>query len=241
MNKTKPATLDTLADTYHSVSSLSDRSEQQLKTQIIEKAEPYIRKIMNRVNVPTGIEYGDDDLKQEAYYMVIKALENYDPSKDNKFSTYMYIRVRGRIIQYVRNNDSLTRTQRNKVGEIRKARHELEQEKDRKPSPSEIATAIGRSAKDVRALIKAENSRQSSELDGKVFDHEGSRDQRLERKFRKEEVQHKLSKIPVRERVILILYFYLDLTGKEIAEVVDLNHSYVYQMKSQALDRLEAL
>lgn len=215
--------------------------KQHLQSQLIEKAKPYVSKILKRINVPNGVEFGYDDLQQEAMFMVHKAYINYNPDSSNKFSTYMYIRVRGRIIQYIRNQDTLTRTQRNKVGELRKAKHELEQEKGRKPTPSELATAVGRSVDDVTSLLQAENSRQASELKGKVFDHEGSRDDRLERILERDDLMHKLEKIPVRSRVILILYFFFDMTGKEIAEVVDLNHSYVYQMKNNALERLNSL
>lgn len=240
--------LDQLADTLKSLESEETRfttkekalEKQNLQAQLIEKAEPYVSKILKQIDVPNGIEFGYPDLRQEAMYMVHKSYVMYDPEMDNKFSTYMYIRVRGRVIQYIRNQDNLTRTQRNQVGELRKARHELAQEKGREPSPSELATAVGRSEKDVITLIKADNSRQASELKDKVFDHEGSRDSALQSNLDRNYLIEKMKSIPVRDRVILILYFFFGLTGKEIAKVVDLNHSYIYQLKNDALSRLDS-
>jgi len=229
--------IDQLANNYKHKQEVGGATTPVLKS-IVKKAKPYIKKIIHKLDVPSGIEYSQQDLEQEANLMVVKALRNYDRASEAKFSTYMHLRVHGKLIGYMRKHDKLTRTQRNRAGKVRKAVHSLSQELGREPSCKEIADEIGHSTKEVRRFIRQMNSRNKSNYEDEkdtLESLEGTLEKSTEMS---DELKEKMRSLDVRSRVILILVFYHDLTTKQIGKIVDIHQHYVSTLKQRALKSL---
>jgi len=225
-------TLDQLAD---KIKQPGGDAGQQQAGELCEKAKPYIYKIIKRLDIPKGIEYGSEDLEQEAMIAVLESLEKYQPSRASKFSTYMYIRVRGKLISYLRKHDTLSRGERNRVGELRDARHTLEQEHGRYPAVTELAELLDTTPEAVRASLTAEATRQSSSIDSEDVPPQGELDRSLERKFTRSYLFHKLGQLPVQSRVMLILVFFYGLTRKQTKKVLGVSYSLVWTLQDRAL------
>lgn len=235
--------IDQYADKY------AETGGAMYKVKVLQEAESYVNHIVNKINVPTGVTYDYDELRQEGRLMVIKALENYEASRDNKFSTYMYIRVYGAIKDYMRNQGPLSRGVRRLIGEVRGARRELAQILGRHPSDFEIAEALDVSVEKIRDLMITEKYRDQQQLDQGGYQHNYSKlkfhdpfKDKHDHEYDKKRVMSKLKTLPVRDRVILICEYYLDMEAKETAKLLGYaNRSYIYNLKRKILDHLQTL
>lgn len=231
--------IDNLAIKYKT-GDLTPFKADRLKSEVIEHAQGYINSILKKTNVPRNVPYDYDDLKQEANMMVLRALENFDVDNGAKFSTYMYLRVSGRVVSYIRKHDILTRGKRKLLGELKGARHSMEQSLGRTVTYKEISDEIGISPDVINTLSEAEALRRSGSNDCSSGTSKEILDNSLEEKFDKDWLFWKLSKLPVRDRLLLVAMFLLDLDGRECAMLLDYNdRHYIYRLKNKILDNFE--
>jgi RNA polymerase sigma factor for flagellar operon FliA len=227
--------IDTYADKYAKTGGAMYRAK------VLQEAESYISHIVSKVNVPEGVPFEYEDLKQEARIMVIKALDNYDRSKDNKFSTYMYIRTFGGVIQYIRNQDVLSRGRRNAVGQIREHRHALGQLLGRDPSDEELATSVDMPIAKVREALLDELHRESVDIEELPVSKRTTKDT-LQQVFDREYLVDKLKTLSVKDRAIIICTYFLDMDARETSKLLGYaNRNYIYSLKSKILKHLKAL
>ena len=193
-----------------------------------------------------------DDLIQAGSFGLKDAIESFDPDRGVKFETYCAPRIRGAILDELRNMDWVPRLVRSRSSKVDQASRQLEMELGRTPTNEEIADRIGVPAEEFEKMIKDSNTVSQVSLSRKWFDADNNKDVReidiledrnaaspvdeIHRRDIKELITRGLSRA---ERLILILYYYEEMTMKEIGAALDLSESRVSQMHSSIIMRLK--
>lgn len=224
---------------------------QEVRNVLIQQYLHIVRFNAERVHAKLPTEVELDDLISAGMFGLMDAIEAYDLDRGVKFETYCSPRVRGAILDELRSMDWVPRLVRNRSQKIQQATKELQSELGRIPSEKEIADRIGvspveyeRMAKDSTAVsmtslsrkaYNSDSSREVSEVDVLRDDRSLTPPQELQKSDLKQLIQQGLSSI---ERLILVLYYYEEMTMKEIGMTLDLSESRVSQMHSAIVDRL---
>lgn len=239
------ATLQELVDSY------CNSAAEVLRNSIISKSMPLIRSIIGKINRPDNPLSQNEDLESAGITGLIQALDTYDCSKNIQFNTYAYYRIRGSIIDYLRKIDSLPRKQRKSYGEIQAMINQLSQELGREPSDEEVANKLKMPIEDYYKLLSNVQQRNALSLDNNYRDgersfydiHENSDvdspDDNLEKKEIAEALKKKIGELKERERLILTLYYYEDLTMSEVALLLELSEARISQIVGKLLIKLK--
>ena len=207
-----------------------------------------------REHLPAHVEL--DDLLGNGVLGLVDAVGKFDTAKRVKLESYARHRVRGGILDGLRGADPASRDMRRKSKRIQKVYHQMETKLGRPAADEEIAAALGLSLNDwhrtlneihgvgfdsgVRTLSAGPTSRRPSVEVSLVADHEADPFELCYRREQREIMIRALSHLPERERRILTLYYYQELTMKQIAERLNVDESRVSQLHSAALVRLKA-
>ena len=110
-----------------------------MRNESIVQYLPFVKNVVNRiaVHLPPSVEV--DDLINAGVIGLMNAMENYDCTRDNKFSTYAVFRIKGAVLSELRSRDFLSRSSRSKIRELTRAHERLEQKLGREVSDEEIA------------------------------------------------------------------------------------------------------
>jgi RNA polymerase sigma factor for flagellar operon FliA len=179
---------------------------------------------------------------------LIEAVEGFDPSRDNKFITYAEFRVKGAVLSELRSQDFLSRSNRKKARELEETYLRLEQKLGRKAKDEEIAEEMGLSLDELYELkqISAISLVSLEEL-GYSFREEKERlmsylvnsKQDVLAMARVKEIEEAIAKaideLPDKERLVISLYYWDELTMKEIGKVLEITESRVSQIHTQAI------
>jgi len=203
------------------------------------------------VKLPDKVEL--DDLIQAGIFGLKDALEAYDPERGVKFETYCAPRIRGSILDELRNMDWVPRLVRARAHQLSRAMQTLEAELGRIPTEQELAEELEldkvefhRLQRDANAigLISLNNSFNENESEKDVREIDIIEDQKSKNpvtEAQKRDLKNLISKGLTRaERLIVILYYYEEMTMKEIGATLDLSESRVSQMHSSIVARLKA-
>jgi len=222
------------------------------RERLIMEYAPLVKYIANRVamRLPPHIEVAD--LVNAGILGLIDAVEKFDPSKEVKFKTYAEIRIRGAILDELRSMDWIPRSIRKVINKLMGAYHELEQQLGRPARDEEMAEQLGLQMDDFYRLLKQSAGVPLISLDV-VMDPEDKRrdvlscivDPKSSNAFGllglnevKDSVARAIEDLPEKEREVISLYYYDELTMKEIGEVLDLTESRVSQIHTKAILRL---
>ncbi|WP_215141584.1 FliA/WhiG family RNA polymerase sigma factor [Exiguobacterium qingdaonense] len=203
------------------------------------------------VTLPKSVER--DELKSLGYMGLYDALMKYDPEHNNKFDTYAAFRIRGAIIDGLRKIDWLPRSVREKVKKIDQVAEQLEQSLHRAPTKSELAHACDLPISEIErtmaegyfANMLSIDEAVTLQEEGKVMsvtyfdpDSEKPEDTLLQRELidvLAEEIDH----LSEKERLVVSLFYFDELTLTEIGEVLELSTSRISQIHSKALKTLK--
>ncbi|MDE0562097.1 FliA/WhiG family RNA polymerase sigma factor [Exiguobacterium sp. B2(2022)] len=203
------------------------------------------------VTLPKSVER--DELKSLGYMGLYDALMKYDPEHNNKFDTYAAFRIRGAIIDGLRKVDWLPRSVREKVKKIDQAAEQLEQSLHRAPTKNELALACDLPVSEIErtmaegyfANMLSIDETVTLQEEGKVMsvtyfdpDSEKPEDTLLQRELidvLATEVDH----LSEKERLVVSLFYFDELTLTEIGEVLELSTSRISQIHSKALKTLK--
>jgi RNA polymerase sigma factor FliA len=222
-----------------------------LRNSIITKSMPLIRSILGKINRPDQPLAQREDLESAGISGLIQAMDTYDCEKNIQFNTYAYYRIRGSIIDYLRKIDKLPRKQRKNYGLVQEASDRLAQQLGREPSDEEIADELDMPIEEYYQLLSNVQQRNALSLDNSMDDDSGSfyevhadpdcetPDSDLERKELAENLQHRIGKLKERDRLILTLYYYEDMTMSEIALLLDLSEARISQIVGKLLIQLK--
>lgn len=195
-----------------------------------------------------------DDMKSAGMLGLFDAAKRYDASKNIKFKTFAEYRIRGAILDEMRKLDWFSRSLRDKQNRVSKTIVNLELTLGRDPEDSEVAEAMDLSLEEYQSLLAevshlgcvSLNETLDNSQEGRSF-LESISDQRedslpgsrIENSQLTQKIATVLEQVSEKERLVVALYYYEELTQKEIAEVLDLSEGRVSQLHSQALIKLK--
>ncbi|HVP09738.1 MAG TPA: FliA/WhiG family RNA polymerase sigma factor [Phycisphaerae bacterium] len=224
---------------------------QELRNIFIESYSHIVRFNAERIHAKLPTEVELDDLISAGMFGLIDAIEAFDIDRGVKFETYCSPRVRGAMLDELRSMDWVPRLVRNRSQKIQSATKALQSELGRMPSDREVAERIGVSATEFTRMSRDATAVSMTSLSRKVFGGDSSRDvaeidvlkdERAcnpVREVQKSDLKQLIQKgLTPTERLILVLYYYEQMTMKEIGMTLDLSESRVSQMHSAIVDRL---
>ena len=222
------------------------------RDQLINEHLPNVKRIVHRIasHLPSNVEI--DDLVNSGIIGLIEAAERYDPTRDNKFMTYAMFRIEGAVLSELRSRDYLSRSNRRKSRELEKAYLELEQKLGREVKDKEVANELGLELDEFHEIrkmsgisfIKFEEIGYSSKEDKEnlvSYLVNGDTDDALTLTRMREVgagVAKAIEQLPEKEKLVISLYYWDELTMKEIGKVLDITESRVSQIHSQAIIHL---
>ncbi len=231
-------------------------SDPQLREYFILKYAPLVKYVAGKVAVgmPTNVEF--DDLVGYGVFGLLDAIEKYDLNKNVKFNTYAVNRIRGAIFDELRSIDWVPRSVRQKAREIEETISDIEAKLGRSATNEEIAAAMGMNIEEYNSLLLKVSSTSVVSLTDLRFSNdeteEGSvgdtieapaslnPDVIVEREDIKRVIVDAIKELPDREKKVLIMYYYEDMTLREIGEVLHVTESRVSQIHSSANIKLRA-
>lgn len=198
-------------------------------------------------------QYGNsvefDDLAGYGVFGLIDAIDKFDPSRGSKFETYAQLRIRGAIIDHLRETDWLPRSIRQKAKEIEKAYFELESTLGRSAKDEEIAEKLGMSVEAFQKKIQIISTYSIVSLDDLIeqkregFNEECKTEDDPDHIMQYAELKKMLidaiNLLSEREKTIIALYYYDELNYKEIGKVLNISESRVSQLHTKAIIRLK--
>ena len=218
-----------------------------LKMELMEYYVHLVKLVAGRLGIYLNPYIETDDLVGYGILGLIDAIDKFDLKKDVKFETYASLRIRGSILDAIRKLDWVPRTLRKKQKDIDRAYIELEIKLKRPPQDDEVATFLNISVEEYYVLLKEVNVATLVSIDENIYHFETVSDEKAiipEHYVEENEVKEMLSKmiehLPERERKVICLYYYEELTLKEISKVLGVSESRVSQLHTKAVSRLRA-
>ena len=228
--------------------------EPKLREYFIKKYAPLVKYVAGKVAVgmPHNVEF--DDLVSYGTFGLLDAIEKYDPTKEVKFKTYAMTRVRGGIFDELRNVDWIPRSIRQKAKQVEKIILELENRMGRTAEDEEIAHELDIDIEEFHDLMSKISGTSLISLNDVWHGNDENEemvfvdtlespealnpDTIVEREEIKNMIVECIKKLPDREKKVIVLYYYEDLTLKEIGEVLEVTESRVSQLHTTAIMRL---
>lgn len=216
---------------------------------IIEYAH-LIKFVAGRLSIYFGSNVEYDDLVGFGVFGLIDAIEKFDVKKGVKFETYASLRIRGSIIDSIREMDWVPRSLRQKNKELERLYWEVENEMGHAASDKEMADRIGISVEEFHKLLSDVNVSSMVSLEEFLeqnyeigFDFQGgSRDDKPESYIEKSEMKDILAdainKLPEKEKTVISLYYFDELTLKEISAIMKVSESRISQLHTKAILRM---
>lgn len=221
------------------------------RQEIVKEFLPKIKSwtIRMKGTLPESVDI--DDLFSAASIGLIESMERFDKSRNVSFNTYAERRIKGAILDSLRNLDFLPRNVRTRLKALEKAIGELSSKLGRKPTVEEIIENTEFDEEDVYRLTGLQENDKMLSLDEHVGDDEDStlidyvkstgltpEDEILKQNLT-EKMAEEIDKLSEKERQVVSLYYYEELTMKEVAEVLDITESRVSQIHTSAMQKLK--
>ncbi|MFH0810810.1 MAG: FliA/WhiG family RNA polymerase sigma factor [Pseudomonadota bacterium] len=223
---------------------------------LIRQYTPLIKYIASRIAMRLPPNVVLDDLISAGVIGLIDAIEKYDATRNTQFKTYAEFRIKGAILDELRSLDWVPRSVRKKFHRIEAAYAKLQKESGRPATDEEVAGELGVDMEEFHRLLEASRSVSLLSLDGAgsfavnlsrddVMDAVASTKQddpaeALGLSELRDEVAKAIESLPTKERYVVSLYYYEELTMKEIGEVMGYTESRISQMHTKAVFRLRA-
>lgn len=204
------------------------------------------------IHVPSSVEM--DDLVGWGILGLLDAVEKFDHLQDIKFTTYASIRIRGAILDQIRSLDWAPRSLRSMARKVAAARDKLRHQRGQEPSPDEIASELGTTVEHVEEVLSQLQTAQILSLDMYLPSEENEEARRIdvtsdgslpspveaaESRERQERLVQAILRLPDQQQKVLNLYYYEELTLKEIGLVLEVSESRVCQIHSAAMKALK--
>ena len=226
------------------------------REELIIKYSPLVNYVASKLAGRLPPHILPEDLVGPGVIGLIDAIEKFDPAKKIKFKTYAEFRIRGAMLDELRHLDWVPRSVRKKATELAKVCERLEKKLERTPEDEEIAEEMGLSLQQYYKLldktrgvtfldIEAIRRRMPDANDDDLFDliaDDGESDpfEQLNLSQVKEIMIEGIKSLPEKEKLVVSLYYFEDLTMKEIGEIMGYTESRISQMHTKAIMRIRA-
>jgi RNA polymerase sigma factor FliA len=231
--------------------------DKALRERLILTYAPLVKYVAGRVGSGLPSHVDESDLVQYGLLGLIGAIERYDPDRDVKFETYALARIKGSIIDELRAMDWVPRSVRSRARDIERAIGGLEAKLGRAPTDEEVAKQLGMSEGELDESLSEIGRSSIAALDelwtvsssggdrialiDTIEDTQGPEPQSaLAETEMREALGDAISRLPEREKLVVTLYYYEELTLREIGEVLGVTESRVSQLHTKAILRLKA-
>lgn len=219
------------------------------KNSLIEKYIEVVKIVAGRLYSTYGNNVEYEDLVSYGIFGLIDAIEKFEIDKNVKFETYSQIRIRGAIIDQLRNLDWVPRSVRQKAKDVDTAYKKLENALGRTAADFEVAKELNVTLQDFQVTLQQINNLNVISLEEKL--HEGYVNQLAESDNQSPEdivcnlevfklLRNGIDLLPDREKEVISLYYYDELTYKEIGVALGISESRVSQLHSKAISRLKS-
>ncbi|MCM1089652.1 MAG: FliA/WhiG family RNA polymerase sigma factor [Butyrivibrio sp.] len=223
-----------------------------LREKILLEYAPLVKVVAGRLSMYLGYNVEYEDLVGYGIFGLIDAVDKFDYMKEVKFETYASLRIRGAILDQIRKMDWIPRTIRQKQKKIETAIREIEQETGHAASDEDIAKALGitdeeyldwQSQMKITGLVSLnEYMEQGSDVPQDAGRHTASRFAGPEESIEKEELAKVLGEaltlLTEKEQKVITLYYYEELTLKEISNILEVSESRISQLHTRALQKM---
>jgi len=228
----------------------------KIRDYFVKQYAPLVKYVAGKIAIgmPHNVEF--DDLVGFGVFGLFDAIEKFDPGKHVKFKTYAVTRIRGSIFDELRSIDWVPRSIRQKTREVEETVRSLEARLGRAATDEEIARAMDMRVDDFQSLLlkisstsilslndvwyTGENDDQISIVDSVESPTSLNPDAIVEREEIKRVIIEAINELPEKEKKVLVLYYYEDLTLKEIGHVLGVTESRISQLHTKAIMRLRA-
>ena len=230
---------------------------EEMRQMLLNKFLPLVRNVASRMAMgfPRSVEL--PDLVNTGVIGLIEAFRNFDPGRGVKFETYAVPRIRGAILDELRALDWVPRSTRAKSREIDKSYNILENKYGRPPEKTELAKHMKVTMEELHLSLDDVSGTNILSLDDIIFREDDNRQvSRIETivdtskinilgELEKDELRAFLSiamgKLTAQEKLVIALYYYEELTLKEIGEVMSISESRVSQIHTRAVSKLRTM
>lgn len=231
--------------------------DQEVRQNLLKRYMPLVRNVAGRMAMgfPKSVELSD--LISTGAIGLIEALKNFDPERGVKFETYAVPRIRGAILDELRSLDWVPRSTRAKARQIDRTTMKLENRLGRTPTRVELAEGLEVSAEELASMLSDVSGTTLLSLDELVYREEDNRQVPRVETVRSEAHGHILGEIErqelraylvdsinnlsEQEKLVIALYYYEELTLKEIGEIMTISESRVSQIHTKAVTKLRLL
>ncbi|MDD5216767.1 MAG: FliA/WhiG family RNA polymerase sigma factor [Candidatus Omnitrophica bacterium] len=227
-----------------------------LREEIVKKYLYLVKYVAGRVaiSLPPNVEF--NDLVSYGILGLFDAISKYDVSQGNKFETYAVSRIRGSIMDELRKLDWAPRLLRKRAREIDKKCKELEEKFGRIATDHELAKALHMTTDELNSIYSDLNATSFLSLDEVWQNDDGNKpisrlqtieDSLITNQFNyvnqnevKEILAEVIDDLPEKEKLVIVLYYYENLTLREIGEILDVSESRVCQIHTKVVTRLRS-
>ena len=210
---------------------------------------PMVYKIIQQVVSFLRPPLSREDLVSAGTIGLVKAARDFDPSRDVEFKTYAYIRIRGAILDELRGWSFIPAGAKKQFDRAQQLARQIIRQTGQPPSDDELAQKLGMSVKKMYRMFEDARARHFLSMHGMsdeapalgaslVAADANQPGDRMERAELLDELTEQISRLPQKQRKIIILYYHKDLTMKQIAEVLKITESRVSQLHASALFKL---
>ena len=224
------------------------------REQLIQDFVPVIKYMALRLAMRVSSGLNVEDLISAGTVGLLDAITKFDPSREIKFRTYAEFRIRGAMLDEIRAMDWVPRSMRERIGKIQHAANEYTKRKGRPPTEAELAAELGMEMEEVdETLLQAKGSVVLSLEDlgsndddaHPILDALADRDQpnpleSLLSEDTRKVLAEAIDRLPERQRLVLTLYYFEELTMKEIGATLNVTESRICQLHAQAMIRLKS-
>ncbi len=234
---------ENLADVTSLWHSYLENKTVELRNQLAEHYLPLVKLVAGRLAISLPAHVDRDDLLSSGFFGLMDAIDRYDMERKNKFETYAGVRIRGAMLDYLRAKDWLPVAIRQKIRRYEQTVYELETRLGRPANDQELAEALGLTEKELRALESQISVATVIPLDDYLrTDSPASAEEGPTERLEKAELRNTLAaaieRLPEKEKKVVALYYYEELTLKEISLILNLSEARISQLHTKAVFRL---
>lgn len=222
----------------------------ELREKIIIEYAPLVKLVAGRLSMYLGYNVEYEDLVSYGIFGLIDAIDKFDLAKEVKFETYASLRIRGTILDQIRKMDWIPRTVRQKQKKIDEAIKQIEMRTGKTAQDDEIAAELGLTGDELltwQSQLKVTNVVSLNEyieqgtepvMDARNNSHFAQPEDNIQEEELKKVLSEAIDLLTEKEKKVILLYYYEDLTLKEISNILEVSESRVSQLHTKALSKM---
>ncbi|MFH1224059.1 MAG: FliA/WhiG family RNA polymerase sigma factor [Pseudomonadota bacterium] len=217
------------------------------QNKIIQEYSPLIKFLAGKIVAKSRYSLELNEMMNCGVIGLIDAIKKYDKSHSNQFKTYAEYRIKGAMLDYLRDQDTVSRTTRDKIKLLNKTSRELEEALGRKPSDEEMRRKLHVSQDEYFTMAKEARSNCFICIDDKTHGELEYSDEvsdplnKIESESTKRFIANAIETLPEKEKVVVALYYYEEMNLKEIGDHLGVSESRASQIHSSAVSKLKSI